>query len=92
MVFRVCRRMLGVVICAAALHVVTLHAQPKARRSVITIKQLGVVGSNTVRLKHDPVSGRLYLVQNNGLIQRVNFGIGGTATFTTVYTPSRSTA
>jgi len=52
----------------------SLHAQPKSRRSGITIKQLGVVGNNTVRIKRDPASGKLYVVQNNGLIQRVNFG------------------
>ena len=34
---------------------VSLHAQPKSRRSDITIKQLGVVGNNTVRIKRDPV-------------------------------------
>ena len=66
----------------------SLHAQPKSRRSGITIKQLGVVGNNTVRIKRDPASGKLYVVQNNGLIQRVNFGAGGSATFTTVYQPS----
>jgi glucose/arabinose dehydrogenase len=67
---------------------VSLHAQPKSRRSNIAITQLGVVGSNTVRIKRDPASGRLYIVQNNGLIQRINFGAGGSATFTTVYQPS----
>jgi len=67
----------------------SLHAQPKSRRSDITIKQLGVVGNNAVRIKRDPASKRLYIVQNNGLIQRVNFGAGGSATFTTVYQPAQ---
>ncbi len=67
---------------------VSLHAQPKSRRSDISIKQLGIVGNNTVRIKRDPASGKIYIVQNNGLIQRVNFGAGGSATFTTVYQPS----
>ncbi len=62
-----------------------LHAQPKAKRPDITIKQLGIVGSKTVRIKRDPASGKLYVMQNNGLIQRVNFGADGSATFTTVY-------
>lgn len=66
----------------------SLNAQPKSRRSDISVKQLGIVGSNTVRIKRDPASGRLYIVQNNGLIQRVNFGAGGLVTFTTVYQPS----
>ena len=63
-------------------------SQPKSRRSDITVKQLAVVGHNSVRIKRDPVSGRLYVVQNNGIIQRVNFGAGGTATLTTVYQKS----
>jgi hypothetical protein len=66
----------------------SLDAQPKSRRSDITVEQVCVVGANTVRIKRDPVSGRLYVVQNNGLIQRVNFGTGGTATLSTVYTKS----
>ncbi|HTX19908.1 MAG TPA: T9SS type A sorting domain-containing protein [Bacteroidota bacterium] len=60
-------------------------AQPKSRRSDIKVEQVCVVGSNTVRVKRDPVSGRLYVVQNNGIIQRVNFAQNGTATLTTVY-------
>ncbi|HTY11437.1 MAG TPA: T9SS type A sorting domain-containing protein [Bacteroidota bacterium] len=70
------------------LYAVSLHTQPKSRRTDISVKQLGVVGSNSVRIKRDPVSHRLYIVQNNGLIQRVNFGTGGSATLTTVYQPS----
>ena len=62
-----------------------LFAQPRSRRSDISIKQIGVVGQNTVRIKRDPASGNLYIVQNNGLIQRVNIGTNGNATFTTVY-------
>jgi len=75
---------------AIALPVVfnSASAQPKARRSDIKIEQVCVVGSNSVRIKRDPASGRLYIVQNNGLIQRVNFGAGGTATLTTVYQKS----
>jgi hypothetical protein len=88
MIFHVRGRKLGVIFLFAALQVVSLNAQPKSKRPDITIKQLGVVGNNTVRIKRDPASGKLYIVQNNGLIQRVNFGAGGAATFTTVYQPS----
>jgi len=63
-------------------------SQPRSRRSDITVKQLAIVGHNTVRIKRDPASGRVYVVQNNGIIQRVNFGTGGTATLTTVYQKS----
>ena len=59
-------------------------AQPKVTRSDITIKQSGVVGNNTVRIKQDPVSGNLYILQNNGIIQRITWSAGGAASFTTV--------
>ena len=62
-----------------------LTAQPKAKRTDISIKQLAIVGANSVRIKRDPASGKLYIVQNNGIIQRVNLGAGGSATLTTVY-------
>jgi len=88
MIFHMCSRKLGIVIAVAGVQVLPLSAQPKSRRSDITIKQLGVVGNNTVRIKRDPASGKLYILQNNGLIQRVNFGSGGSATLTTVYQPS----
>jgi hypothetical protein len=61
------------------------YAQPKSNRSDISITQMGVVGHNTVRIKRDPASGHLYIVQNNGLIQRVTIGTDGNATLTTVY-------
>ncbi len=62
-----------------------LSAQPRSTRSDITIKVLTVIGHNTVRIRRDPASGYLYIVQNNGLIQRVNIAANGTATLTTVY-------
>ena len=61
------------------------YAQPKSNRSNISIKQIGVVGQNTVRIKRDPASGHLYILQNKGLIQRVDIESNGNATFTTVY-------
>ncbi len=77
-----------VLLCAIGLMTVQLAAQPRSRRSDITVKQLAVVGHNTVRIKRDPASGRLYIVQNNGVIQRVNLSANGTATLTTVYQTS----
>ena len=75
---------LATLICA-----VTATAQLKSNRSDITFKLLGKVGYNTVRIKQDPVNGNLYIVQNNGIIQRVNFNSDTTsATLTTVYTTS----
>jgi hypothetical protein len=62
-----------------------LTAQPISLRSDITIKQLGIVGQSTVRIKRDPASGNLYIVENTGSVKRVNFNSGGTVTFTTVY-------
>jgi hypothetical protein len=62
-----------------------LIGQPVALRNDITIKQLGILGKNTVRIKQDPASGKIYTVENSGAIKRVNFSAGGTVTFTTVY-------
>ncbi len=63
----------------------SILAQPQARMPGITIRQIGVLGHNTVRVKRDPSSGNLYVLQNNGLVQRVTIGASGTATLTTVY-------
>jgi hypothetical protein len=61
------------------------YTQPKPYRSEITIKQIGIIGSNTVRIKRDPSSGYLYVMQNNGIIQRAVIGTNGNATLTTLY-------
>lgn len=72
---------------AAALIAGPLKAQPISRRSDITVRELGNVGFNTVRIRRDPVTGDIYILQNNGIIQRVNFNSDSTAvTLTTVYT------
>ncbi len=63
-----------------------LYSQPHSRRADITVRQLAIAGYYTVRIKHDPASGRLYIVEIDGTIQRVNLGANGTATLTTVYT------
>jgi hypothetical protein len=63
-------------------------AQPKVTRSDITIRQACVVDHNTVRIKQDPASGNLYILQNNGIIQRVNWSAGGSASLTTIYQTS----
>jgi len=65
-----------------------LFSQPVSTRSEIKIKQIAVVGSNSVRVKRDPVSGRLYVLQNDGIIKRVDFQTDGTAILTTVYQKS----
>ncbi|RPI06615.1 MAG: T9SS C-terminal target domain-containing protein [Ignavibacteriae bacterium] len=70
------------------LQAICLNAQPKVTRSDITIRQAGIVGSNTVRIKQDPVSGNLYILQNNGIIQRVNWSAGGSASLATAYQTS----
>ena len=63
-----------------------LNAQPVSNRPDISIKQLATVQSSSVRIKKDPVSGNLYILQNNGDIQRVNFSADSSVTFTLVYT------
>ncbi len=63
----------------------SLNAQPISNNLDITIKQLATVENSSVRIKRDPASGNLYILQNNGDIRRVNFGTGGNVTFTLVY-------
>ena len=60
-------------------------AQAKARVPGITVKQIGTVGHNAVRIRRDPASGRLYVLQNTGLVQRVDLDSTDAATLTTVY-------
>ncbi len=68
---------------------VCVNAQLKSNRADITFRLLGTVGYNTVRIRRDPTSGNLYVLQNNGIIQRVNFNADSTAiTLTTVYQTS----
>jgi hypothetical protein len=81
-------RRINVLLSMIFLQTVFMSAQPKATRSDITIKQAGVVGNNTVRIKQDPVSGNFYVLQNNGIIQRINWNAGGSASLTTVYQTS----
>jgi len=66
-----------------------LNAQPVPTRSGISIKQLAVVNGSSVRIEKDPVSGNLYILENNGNIKRVNFNDdSSSATFETVYEES----
>ena len=88
MIVRVCWRKLAIVFVVAALQTVSLHAQPKSRRSNIAITQLGVVGNNTVRIKRDPfpagsISCRITDSSSESISERE-----APPTFTTVYQPS----
>ena len=65
-----------------------LIAQPESNRSDITVKLLGTVQKSFVRIKRDPASGNLYILQNNGDIRRVDFGDGNNVTFPLVYQTS----
>jgi glucose/arabinose dehydrogenase len=71
-----------------SIHGAWLNAQPSSTRSDIQIKQVGTVGTNSVRIRRDPASGNLYVLENDGDIRRVSFGAGGMASFTTVYRSS----
>ncbi len=68
------------------IHGTFLNAQPVSNRSDITVKQLATVQNSSVRIKRDPASGNLYILQNNGDIRRVNFAQDSSVTFTLVYT------
>jgi glucose/arabinose dehydrogenase len=52
---------------------ILLNAQPRPTRSDISIKQLGVIGLTSVRIRQDPTNGHLYILQRDGIINRVNF-------------------
>jgi len=67
----------------------SLSAQPVSLREDISIKTLANVNNSTVRIVSDPVSDNLYILRNDGVIQRVVFNSdSSSATFTTVYTNS----
>lgn len=65
-----------------------VNAQVKARRAGLTIKQVGIVGTNSIRIKRDPASKNLYALLRDGTVKRVDLGPGDTASFTTVVQPS----
>ena len=66
--------------------VVNTNAQPTPERSDITIRSLANVGSATVRIKYDSVTKHMYILQNDGVIKRVDLNNNGTATLATLYT------
>jgi len=65
-----------------------LFSQPVSIRNEIKVKQISAVGSNSVRVKRDPGSGKLYILQNDGVINRVDFQTDGVAVLTIVYQKS----
>ena len=65
-----------------------LFPQPVSTRNEIKIKQIAEVGNNSVRVKRDPFSGKLYVLQNDGVINRVDFQTDGSAVLTMVYQKS----
>ena len=82
------RRNVRWLMIAAIVPAVVVFAQPKSRYPGVSIKQIGILGRNTVRIRRDPSSGRLYVLQNTGQVQRVDLGADGNATLTTVFTTS----
>ena len=65
-----------------------INAQPVATRSDITIKSLANVNNTTVRIKYDPVTKHMYILDDNGNIQRVDLNSNGSANLITLYTSS----
>jgi hypothetical protein len=70
-------------ICTAA-----VYAQPKTTRSDITIKQIATLETSAVRIRRDPFTGNLYVLNYNGDVQRVNFNASGSANLTALYRTS----
>ncbi len=74
-------------LCIFYVHSILLCAQPKVTRSDISIKELGVIGVTSVRIKQDPTNGNIYILQRDGTVNRVNFKRDTTSiTLTPVYT------
>ncbi len=65
-----------------------LNAQPVPDSAGITVKELGSVPLDCVRIKSDPVSGNMYILEYNGDIRRVDFGPNNSVTFPLVYQTS----
>ena len=84
----VCRNLKITLILIILVNITFLNAQPASNRQDITIKRLATVQKSSVRIKKDPASGILYILQNNGDIRRVNFGADSSVSFTLVYTTS----
>ena len=71
-----------------SIYIAASSAQPISNRNDVTVKKLAAVQMNSVRIKRDPASGYLYILQNNGDIRRVNFGADSSVSFTLVYNTS----
>jgi Secretion system C-terminal sorting domain/Glucose / Sorbosone dehydrogenase len=68
---------------------ILLNGQPKPTRSDISIKELGIIGSSSVRIRQDPTNRNFYILQYNGVIDRVNFSKDSSSvTLTQVYNSS----
>ncbi|MFO7448003.1 MAG: hypothetical protein R6W90_16695, partial [Ignavibacteriaceae bacterium] len=50
----------------------TGFAQPSSNRSDITIRQVAAIGGTAVRVTYDPVTEKLYLLENDGDVRRVD--------------------
>ncbi len=88
MLYFALRRVQVVAVTLTLLGTLQCFAQPQVRYPGITVKQIGTISQNTVRIRRDPASGELFVVQIIGIIQRVDLGVGDAATLTTVYHPS----
>jgi Secretion system C-terminal sorting domain/Glucose / Sorbosone dehydrogenase len=83
------RRAAFFLLCILYFHNISLNAQPKVTRPDISIKELGVIGVTSVRIRQDPTNGNIYILQRDGTVNRVNFKRDSTSvTLTSVYTTS----
>ncbi len=62
-----------------------LNAQPVPDRPDVTVKELASLPPDCVRIKRDPVSGNMYILEYNGDIRRVDFGANNSVTLPLVY-------
>ena len=77
----------GYVLYFVFIYITSHFAQPVSTRQDIQIRELATVGTNSIRIKLDPFTGNLYILENDGDIRRVNFEQTAVS-FTTVYKAS----
>lgn len=85
MFLRIWKRINGALLLLSFIQIGATNAQPKPTRPDITIKQIAILNTTAVRIRRDPFTGNLYVLNDDGDIQRVDFNGTGTASLTTLY-------
>ncbi len=62
------------------------YTQPTPLRGDVEVRQVLTLNSNALRIRQDPASGNLYVLERDGDVKRVNLNPSGTSTLTTIHT------